>query len=237
MACFSSQVERLISFIESAKHHNKIVALEGRSIKANLEIAKKLGLTDFGHVIDAKNIHEYPDHKIVCLLTGSQGEEFGALNRISRGDHRSIKFKPNDTIVLSASVIPGNHYQVAQMKNRLFDGSYNIITYHDTHVHSSGHANREELKWVNQQIPYKYFMPVHGEPYMVRMHAKMVHEELGLAKDKIMIPDDGTIVEFRKDGKEMIKLRQTLPNTTSVIDGTYQGELQKVVCSDRKTTW
>lgn len=234
LACFSSQVERLMSFADSAKKHNKYVCYVGRSIESYMSIAKELGLTKYDHVINVRDINKYPPNKIVMCVTGSQGEEFAALNRITRGQHKDIKLDTTDTIVLSASVIPGNDYAVAQLKNFLFRHSYNVLTYRDNIVHASGHANREELKWVNQQIPYKYFMPVHGEPYMTRMHAKMVHEELGVAKNKIYVTDNGSILEFRNAGKDAVLLEEHLPNDITVVDGTYSGSINQSLMNERK---
>lgn len=234
IAAFSSQVERLMQFMKSAKKHGKYIAFEGRSIKSNMGIAKHLNLTDFGHVISIKEIDQYPPNKIVIILTGSQGEEFAALNRISNGTHPTLKLNTNDTIVLSSSIVPGNHYPVTQLKNNLYKGSYNVITYRDNkNVHASGHGNREELKWVHSKIPYKFLMPVHGEPYMTRMHAHMAINELGLRKDQVIVPDNGTIAEIRENGTKYVKLKEHIPNETIAVDGTMIGPLRAVVMEDR----
>jgi len=234
ISAFSSQVERLMDIMITAKKHGRKVIFEGRSMKNNMAIAQELELTDFSHVIPLSEIDKHPDNQILVLLTGAQGEEFAALNRAARGDHKYIKFRRADTVVLSASVVPGNHYSVAQMKNQLFSGSYNIITYADDHVHASGHGTREELKWIHTQVPYKFVMPIHGEPYMLRMHADMIRKELGVPEENIVIPENGSVIEIRNKGQEIIKLDQKIPAPVTVVDGSYIGMLHKVLMDDRK---
>jgi ribonuclease J len=233
IASFASQVERLISFIESAKKYGKYIALDGRSMKSNMAIAQELELTDFGHLIPLEKIEDYPDNKVVVLLTGSQGEEYAALNRIAKGTHKYIKVKRTDTILLSSSVVPGNNYDVAQLKNRLYRGSYNVMTYVDYQVHASGHGAREELKWIHTQIPYKFFMPIHGEPYMTRIHAKLAQIELGVPKENIVVTDNGSIVEIRNEGKEIIMLDEKIPAEPHIVEGKSISEKQDVVFKDR----
>ena len=234
IGAFSSQVERLMEFMVSAKKYNKKMAFEGRSIKSNMAIAEQLELTDFTHVIPIGDIDNYPPNQVVVLTTGAQGEEFAALNRIATGTHKSIRFQKSDTIVLSASIVPGNDYAVAQLKNNLYKGSYNIITYSDNTVHASGHGTREELKWIHTRVPYKFFMPVHGEQYMTRMHADMARRELGVPIENIVVPDNGSIIEIRNEGKEIVKLEQKIPAPITVVDGSYVGPLHKVLMDDRK---
>lgn len=234
IAAFSSQVERLLLFMESAKKHGKYIAFEGRSIKSNMGIAEHLELTDFGHVIPLKEIDKYPPNKVVVILTGAQGEEFAALNRIANESHREIKLRPDDTVILSSSVVPGNHHQVLQLKNNLYKGSYNIITYVDNQVHASGHGTREELLWIHKQIPYKFFAPVHGDPYMIRMHARIAQSELGITADRLVIPSNGSIIEIRDEGKTLVKIEERIPHERIIVDGNYQGVLHKVLMDDRK---
>lgn len=234
IAAFASQVERILRFIDSAKKYGKYVAFEGRSMKSNMAIAKALELTDFKHVVPISQIGDYPEDKMIILLTGGQGEQYSALRRISNETHKNIRLNRKDTIILSASVVPGNDYAVAQLKNDLYRGSFNVITYTDNHVHASGHGTREELKWIHTQIPYKFFMPVHGEPYMTRMHAKMAHIELGVPEENIVVPDNGSIIEIQENGTKLVKLEETIPNQQIVVDGTYLGPAHRVVMDDRK---
>lgn len=233
IAAFSSQVERLMSFMESAKKYGKYVVIEGRSMKSNLGIAEFLELTDFSHVIPIQEMDNYPPNKIIVIITGSQGEEYAGLNRMSNGTHKFLKLNDNDTIVLSSSVVPGNDYEVAQLKNRLYRGSYNIVTYTDDQVHASGHGAREELKWIHQQVPYQFFMPIHGEHYMLKMHAKMAELELNVPKGNIVVPDNGSIVEIRDDGKKLVRLDEKIPAEPRIVEGLKVKDKQDVVFRDR----
>ncbi|MDH5442344.1 MAG: ribonuclease J [Candidatus Nomurabacteria bacterium] len=235
IATFASQVERLISFFESAKRYDKKIVIEGRSMKTNMAIAKQLDLTEFDHVIDPSEAGNYPDNKIVYLVTGGQGERYSFLDRVSRDDHRDVKLRSSDTVVLSSSVVPGNDFSVAQLKDRLFRSSSKIITHADNTVHASGHGKREELKWIHQQIPYKFFMPVHGEHHMLRIHAEMAQKELMVPKENIVVPDNGSIIELRNNGKEMVILKEKSPADIIIVDGTYVGPQHQVVIDDRQT--
>lgn len=234
IAAFSSQVERLMSFLESAKKYNKYVVIDGRSMKTNLGIAEFLKLTDFSHIIPIEDIDKYPNDKVMVILTGGQGEEYSALQRLSIGDHRFLKLIPTDTIVLSASVVPGNEYPVDKLKDELFRTQAKVITYNDNVVHASGHGKREELRWLHKQIPYKFFMPVHGRHWFLRMNAQIAIEN-GTPKDNIVIPENGSIIEIRKNGTEMITLpMKAVDSTCWIVDGAYMGPVQEVLMEDRK---
>jgi ribonuclease J len=233
IAAFSSQVERMLAFMESAKKHGKYIAIEGRSMKNNLAIAKQLNLTDFSHVIPSKEINDYPPHKIVVLMTGAQGEEFSALNRMANETHKDLKLVDTDTVVLSASVVPGNDYPVSKLKDNLYRGSYNVITYQDNQVHASGHGKRDELAWIHSQIPYKYFIPVHGEHNMLKTHATLA-KGMGVAPEHIVVPDNGSIIEIRDSGNSITMLEEKAPAELVVVDGKMVGPVPDVVMRDRK---
>lgn len=233
IAAFASHVDRMISFMESAKQYGKLIAIEGRSMKSNLAIVKHLELTDFSHVISTKEIDNYPPNKIVVLMTGAQGEEYAALNRMANETHPDLRLNQTDTIVLSASVVPGNDYSVARLKDNLYRGSYNVVTYQDNHVHASGHGAREELLWIHKQIPYKFFMPFHGEHNMLKVHASLI-KKAGVSPENIIVPDNGSIIEIRDGGEKMIKLEEKAPARMIVVDGKMIGEIPDVVMRDRK---
>lgn len=233
IASFASQVERLIAFIESAKKYGKYVVIEGRSMNTNLGIAKELKLADFSHVISADDMKNYPPHKIVMVVTGSQGEEFAALMRISNKTHRTITLEPSDTIVLSSSVVPGNDFAVTKLKDNLYRTDARIVTYMDNVVHASGHGKRGELTWIHNQIKYKFFMPIHGNHYMLKMHAELA-EQLGCPKENVIVPDNGSIIEIRDGGENIIKLEQKVPGDPRIVDGFSVSEEQHLVIRDRK---
>jgi ribonuclease J len=233
VAAFASQVERLMEFIISAKKYGKMIVVDGRSMKTNLGIAEELKLTDFAHVITTEEMNDYPPHKLVMLVTGSQGEEFAALMRISNGTHKQVKLNDTDTIVLSSSVVPGNDHAVAKLKDNLFRTDAKVITYMDNQVHASGHGKRGELTWIHQQVDYKFFMPIHGNHYMLKMHAELA-EELGTHKEMIVVPDNGSVIEIREKGDKIIKLKEKAPGDPFIVDGLSVSDTQHLVIRDRQ---
>lgn len=233
IATFASQVERIIEFIKSAKKYDKYIVIEGRAMRTNISIVQHLNLTDLSHVIDVEEMPNHPPHKIVMLATGGQGEQYSALDRIANGTHKFVTLAPSDTIVFSSSVIPGNDHAVDRIKDLLYKKDPHVITYADTQVHASGHGRRDELKWLHTQIKYKYFMPIHGSHFRLKMHRDMV-VGMGVPRENIIVPSNGTIVEIRNEGKELKVLAERAPHEEIVIDGTYTGELQEAVIRDRK---
>src|SRR3989344_3044364 len=173
LATFASQVERIIEFFNSSRRYGKKVVIEGRSMKTNVEIIKHLNLVDTSHIIPIEEIAKLPPNKVMMIATGAQGEEFAALMRMSNKTHKYVRLERSDTIILSSSVIPGNDRAVEKLKDNLFRHDCKIITYLDSDVHTSGHGKRGELEWVHKQIPYKYFMPVHGNHFRLKMHAEL----------------------------------------------------------------
>lgn len=233
IAAFASQIERLMEFIISAKKYGKLVVIDGRSMKINLGIAEELKLTNFDHVVPIEEMGDHPPHKIVMLVTGSQGEEFAALMRISNGTHRQMKLHSTDTIVLSSSVVPGNDYSVDRLKDNLYRTDAKIITYMDNQVHASGHGKRAELTWIHQQIDYKFFMPIHGNHYRLKMHAELA-ESLGIHKENIVVPDNGSIIEIREGGTKLVKLKEKVPSEPVIVDGMAVSDTQHLVIRDRQ---
>lgn len=234
IAAYSSQVERLISFLNSARKYGRKVVIDGRSMKANLEIAKFLNLGNFDHIIPMEDSEKYPPNKLLFLVTGGQGEKYSVLDRVGRDQHRFIKITAGDTVILSSSVVPGNDYAVDKLKNGLYGTGATILTYADNVVHASGHGNREELKWIHTQIKYKYFMPVHGAPWFLHLHADAAMS-LGTPRENIVIPENGSIIEISEGGEKMQVLKQKAVTGNYIVDGSYVGPLHKVVLEDRLT--
>lgn len=233
LATFASQVERVIEFINMAKRYGKKVLIEGRAMKTNVEIIKHLNLVDISHVIPIEDIEKYPHNKIMIIATGAQGEEFAALMRMSNRTHKFVRLQSSDTVVLSSSIIPGNERSVAKLKDNLFRHDSKIITYLDSDVHTSGHAKRGELEWLHKQIPYKYFMPVHGHHYMLKMHAELA-VALGCPRDNIIVPDNGNVIEIQDKGARFVKLAEKVPSEDMVVEGHSIGDISEVVIRDRK---
>lgn len=230
---FASQVERVISFIKEAENQQKKVVIDGRSMKTNVEIVKQLGLLSLKNMIPIEEMDEYPPNKIVVIATGAQGEEYSVLDRLANSSHRFLKLNTTDTVILSSSVIPGNERSISKLKDNLYRSEAKIITYKDQDVHASGHGTREELKWIHKQIDYKYFMPVHGNHYMLRIHAEVAVEELGFDSKRIVIPDDGSIIEIDEAGN-LVKRKEMAPADIVMVDGFSVGDKQEVVIRDRQ---
>lgn len=230
---FASQVERIIAIIELSAKYGKKVVIEGRSMKTNLEIIKFLKLVKTDNVIPVTDIDSVPPDRLVMIVTGSQGEEFAALMRMANGSHKQLKLRTTDTILLSSSIIPTNHMAVVNLKDRLYRSDAKIITYLDSDVHASGHGNREELKWIHQHVPYKFFIPVHGYHHFLKIHAQLA-ESLGVPKENIIVPDNGSIIEIQDEGKKIVKLPMRAPNNIVTVDGVDVGDIQDVVIEDRQ---
>ncbi len=230
---FASQVERIISIIKTAEKYNKKIAVEGRSMKTNLEIIKQLKLAEIKNVIPIEEIENYPPDRIVMLVTGAQGEEFAALMRIANKTHKHVRLKPTDTILLSSSIIPTNHKAIVKLKDNLYRSEAKVVTYLDSDIHASGHGNRDELKWIHQHIKYKFFMPVHGNHYMLCQHAEL-SQSLGTPKENVVIPDNGSVVEIYDNGQKIKILKEKAPSDLVTVDGFAIGDVQEVVLRDRK---
>ncbi|MDP2651192.1 MAG: ribonuclease J, partial [bacterium] len=185
------------------------------------------------HIIPIEDMEKYPPHKIMMIATGAQGEEFAALMRMSNKTHKYIKLGPTDTIILSSSIIPGNDRAVEKLKDNLFRHDSRIITYLDSDVHTSGHGKRGELEWVHKQIPYKFFMPVHGSHFRLKMHAELA-AAIGTPKENIIVPDNGSIIELQERGTKLVKLREKAPSEDMVVEGFSVGDVSDVLIRDRK---
>lgn len=233
---FASQIDRIIKIIEIAERHNKKIVVEGRSMKQNIEIIKHLNILKPkpGTFISNSEMSDYPPDKILCLATGAQGDEFAALMRMSTKAHKQFRLTPRDTVLLSSSVIPGNENAVQRLKDNLARQGVKIIHYRVSDVHASGHANQEEAVWIHKQINPKFFIPVHGTHYMLRVHADVAETRLGMPKENVIIPDNGGIIEISENGTKFTKLKETLPNTPMMVDGFTIGTMHDVVIRDRK---
>ena len=235
LGTFASQIVRITAIMEGAHKHGKKVVLEGRSMKTNVDICIKSGrwTPPKGLLITADEAQMMAPDKVVFLLTGSQGEEFAALMRISTKKHPKIKFNERDTVILSSSVIPGNNKAVRKLKDNLSRHGLRIVQYRTSDIHASGHGNQDELLWIQKTINPKFFMPVHGHHSMLRAHAQAAIERNGVKKENIILPDNGTIIDVNKNGFTVHKAKA--PNNVTVVEGFRVGDIQDVVVRDRKT--
>lgn len=236
VSTFASQVERMIYMLKTAENHGKKVVIEGRSMKTNVEVAR---MADMLHIkpetlIPIEDLQCYPDNKVIVMATGAQGEEFAALGRIANKTHKYIRLTPRDTILMSSSVVPGNERAVQNLKDKLSRQGAHLIHYKTSDVHSSGHANAEELIWIHKKVHPKFFIPVHGYHYMLRMHAD-IERRLGMMEENIIVPDNGMIIEIQNNGDKIVALKEKAPCELIVVDGTSVGKIQDVVMRDRQT--
>ena len=233
IATFSSQVQRIKQILEFASKIDKKVALDGFSIKMSVEIARKLGYIKAGKgiIIPINKINDYPDRKIIVLCTGAQGEENAVLPRMVNGDHKFIKIKKNDTIIFSSSVVPGNERTVQRLKDNLYRLSDNVIHSDIMDVHTSGHSNIKDIQEIIRQINPTYFIPVYANHFMLKEAAKIAHE-MGIAKDKIIVPDNGSVIEVNKQSIKVDKKK--VPTNYIFVDGSGIGDVGEIVLNDRK---
>lgn len=232
VATFASNIHRLHQIFKSAMKYDRKVAITGRSMLNNVKIARKLGYINIPDdmIVDIRDCSEMPDSKIVLLTTGSQGEPMAALTRMARGDHYHINIKEGDSVVLSASAIPGNEKYIGQTINQLYDRGANVIYQDVSGVHVSGHASQEELKLMMNLTKPKYFIPTHGEYRHLHRHANLA-EEIGIPRENIYISDMGDVIEFREDE---IKKVARIPAGDVLVDGLGIGDVGNIVLRDRR---
>jgi ribonuclease J len=231
---FSSQLERLMRIVEQAERVGRKVLVEGRSMKVNLEIVKHLGLLKVSDktFIGPESLESTPDSKVLILATGAQGDEFAALMRIAVKTHKYVKIKKGDTIVLSSSIVPGNERSVQKLKDNLSRQGARIIHRDQMDIHASGHANRDETFWIHSKINPRFFMPLHGYHYMLRVHADIA-KAVGRSEDEIIVPDNGAIIEIQEEGQKIVRRKEMAPNSLRLVDGFAIGDIQEVVIRDR----
>ena len=231
IATFASNVYRLKHIIETCKKFNRKVVLFGRSMDTSVDIAIKCGYIKDKNIIISSEIANTMKPCEVCLLcTGSQGEPLAALSRIADGSHRQIKLIPNDIVIFSSSPIPGNAASVGKTINKLYLKGVKVYTNSTTDIHSSGHANQEELKLMLRLIEPEYFAPYHGEYRMLKSHCDLAIE-CGIPREKTFILENGDVLSITKNG---IKKSGKIPSGEIYVDGSRIGDVGSVVINDRK---
>ncbi len=231
---FSSQIERIIEIIKIAEKLERKVFIDGFSMKANIEIAKNLGLLKFKKetILTVEKINDFPPEKIIAICTGAQGEESAALMRIANRKHKYIKLQNGDSIFLSSSIIPGNERNIQKLKDNLSRQGARIIHYAVADIHASGHAYSEELKLMIEMIKPKFFIPVHGYYFMLRTNADLARS-VGISKENIVVPfNNGVIIEV--DNEKISMLKESVPANYMMVDGLGVGDVKEVVMRDRQ---
>ncbi len=231
LVTFASNIHRIQQVINTAMETERKVCITGKSMLQNAFIAKQLGYLTIPDniLINENKIDDYPDNKIVIVTTGSQGEPMSGLSRIALGEHKKIKIKPTDTVVISAKAIPGNERAILKIINSLMRKGADVFFEGNSNVHVSGHASQEELKLMINMIRPEYFIPIHGEYMMRRKHAKLA-EELGIKKDKIFIIDNGDVLKITKNG---VKKSDSIRTGRVFVDGKGIGDIEDLVLRDR----
>ena len=232
LATFASNISRIQQAINTAVQFKRKVTVLGRSMVNNVQIAIELGYLDVpeGVLIEPDELKRYPDDQILILTTGSQGEPMAGLSRMASNNHRSVSIMPGDTVIISATPIPGNETGVGRTIDNLMRLGANVIAGRDKKIHVSGHASQEELKLMLELIKPKYFIPVHGEYRMLKTHGDLA-VMMGVAKDHVLIGDNGQIFEFsNRSGHKTGHV-----NAGRVfVDGLGVGDVGNIVIRDRQ---
>jgi ribonuclease J len=238
IAAFASHITRLIKIIQIAEDLGKKVALNGRSMKTNIEIAIQAGLLKPKRdtFISMDEVERHPPDRIIILSTGGQGEEFSGLMRAANKTDKKFTLRKGDTVILSASVVPGNERSVEKMKDGLARQGVKIISYRtpgEEYVHATGHGNKEDVKWLHRKVHPKFFVPIHGNHYRLQLHKELAME-LGMPEDHIVVPDNGSIIEISEDGNKLSLRKEKAPSNPMMVDGFSVGDEQNVVIRDRQ---
>lgn len=230
---FASLLSRVKQLIEISERMGKVVALGGFSMKSNVEIAKELGYMKFSPktLVDLRTINKYPPNKVVIICTGAQGEKNASLMRIANGEHRDVTLMQGDTVVFSSSVIPGNERTVQRLKDTLFRKGAEVIHYQMMDVHAGGHAKAEDVKLMIRLLSPKYFVPIHGNHFLLRYNGK-VALSLGMPKENVFIADNGQVMEFKAG--EGVLTKTKLPADYVFVDGLGVSDETNVVLRDRQ---
>ena len=232
VATFASNIHRIQQVVNASIQSGRKVAISGRSMVNVINVATELGYLDIPEnvLLDIDHIDKYPANRITIITTGSQGEAMSALTRMASSDHRKVDIVPGDTVIISATPIPGNEKLVSRVINQLFKKGADVIYEALADVHVAGHAYQEELKLLQALIKPKFFVPVHGEYRHLIQHAQIA-EKMGVAKENIFIADNGTVMEFTKDTG---KITGTVMAGRVLVDGLGVGDVGNIVLRDRK---
>ena len=233
VATFASNVHRVQQIVDIAVKYRRKVALSGRSMLNVVDAATKIGELTIpeGVLIDVEKIKNYFDREIVIISTGSQGEPMSALTRMASGDFNKVTIGANDTIIISASPIPGNEKMIYKVINNLYRKGANVVYESLEKIHVSGHACQEELKILHSLLKPQFFIPVHGEYRHLKRHARLA-TDLGMSENNILIADIGNCVELTPDS---IQFGESVSSGSRLVDGgSLEDRENSVVMKDRK---
>ncbi len=233
IAAFSTNLHRAQQILQVASRFNRKVALMGRSMVQNVNLAIDLGYIDVDKetLVPMEEANRVPDNKLIVLTTGSQGEPFSGLVRMSKGEHRFINLGPGDLVAVFASPIPGNERLVSRTINRLFECGCEVVYDRDQEVHVSGHAAREELKMMLSIVRPQYFVPLHGEYRHLVRHAKLA-QEMDIPQKNTFVLQNGDVLSLNSS-KVQVR-RGAVPSGGILVDGMALGEMQNSLLKERQ---
>jgi ribonuclease J len=229
---FASNIHRVQQVVDAAGQLGRKVALVGRSMRKNVGIGRSLGHIDVpdGMLIQPQEVEDWPDHKVVVISTGSQGEPLSALRRMAHNDHRMIKLHSGDTVVFSATPIPGNERAVSETVDRLYHIGCDVVTTADAPIHASGHGYAEELKLMLNLVKPRYVLPIHGDHKRIHMHAGLA-DAVGIDPDCVFRGDNGLPLEIDERGARFGEHEQS---GMIFVDGVDIGDPADVALRDRR---
>jgi len=238
IAAFSSSITRLTYIIKVAESLGKKIAIDGRSMKTNIDVAIEANYfkPKKDTIIPIEEANNYPPNKMVVLMTGAQGEEFAALSRAANKSHKKFAIKKGDTIILSASIVPGNERAVQKIKDNLSRQGVKIISFRtpgEDFVHATGHGNKEDIRWLHRKTHPKFFIPIHGNHFMLELHKELA-VDLGMPEENVIVPDNGSIIEISADGQKIVMRKEKAPSAPMMVDGLAVSDIQDVVIRDRQ---
>ncbi|MBI2624105.1 ribonuclease J [Candidatus Parcubacteria bacterium] len=233
IATFSSMLNRIQQLVTLSEKYNRKVIVEGYSMKANVEIAKQLGYlkAQKGTLVTARETKHLPANRLTILCTGAQGEDNAVLMRLVNREHRDLSIEKGDTVIFSASVIPGNERSVQALKDNLYRQGARVYQSPDLGLHTSGHARRDDQREIINLLKPKFFLPIHGMYSMMFSHAELA-EETGIQRRDIVIAENGEVVALYRD--KLVKLKETVPANYVMVDGLGVGDVGNVVLRDRQ---
>ena len=233
VATFASNIHRVQQIVEASLATNRKVAVFGRSMIRTVEVGTEMGYikAPAGTFVESKALNKYAANQITIICTGSQGEPLAALSRIAAGTHRQIRVSNGDTVIFSSSPIPGNQESVGKTINQLFRRGANVIINSPlSDTHTSGHAGQEEMKLMLKLIKPKYFMPIHGEYRMLKIHSN-IGIMTGVKKGNEFVMDNGDVLAVTRNSA---RIAGKVKSGNVYIDGKSIGEIGSVVIRDRK---
>jgi ribonuclease J len=232
VTCFASNIHRVQQVVDAAAEHGRKVVLVGRSMRKNINIGRMLGHIDVpeGSFVQPREASSFPDHKLVIVSTGSQGEPLSALRRMAHRDHPQVELHDGDTIVFAATPIPGNERAVNETIDRLYHIGCDVVTPKDTPIHASGHGYEEEIKLMLNLTKPKYVMPFHGDHKRIHLHGELA-KSVGVPEEHIFKGENGLPLELDKDGARFGKRERA---GMIYVDGVDIGDPTDVALRDRR---